>query len=866
MLFRFFTYLALVVASPSLHAQFEARQVHPLALTPDGTRLLVANSPESSLSVFDISNPSRPAPLLIDEIGTGLEPVSVRARSNGEAWVVNELSDSISVLSLTERRVLATLSVPDEPADLVFAGGKAFVSCARNSLLRVFDAITREPVGTIPLNGVYPRALAASADGSKIYVAFLLSGNGSTILPRTVAPAQPAPANGLPAAPRTALIVPASDPRIQHTVVDHDVAEIDTTTLAVTRYIGGTGTHPFDLAVHPQSGELWIANSESLNLVRFEPQLRGNFVRHRLTRVPLVGAPVVHDLNPSVNYSLLPNEPAKAIALAQPTGLAFNADGSRAWIAAFNSDRLAEVNTADGSVLNRVDLRTGGGGPAAMRGPRGLVLSNGGTRLQVLNKFSNSITTLDTASRAILSEIPAGSYDPTPAAVRAGRGFLFDARLSGNGTNSCASCHLDADRDGLAWDLGDPGGSMVTVKGANLSAHNLMLRDRTLHPMKGPMITQTLRGMAANISGVTQPAAAVTPKFHWRGDKPSIQSFNSTFSNLMGGSQIPAADMNALAAYLNTIPHHPNPNRNPDRSLPTSFRGGNASFGRDLFNNHLVSHCVVCHPLPAGTDNNIDLSREVDGTQNMKNPPLRTVYQRADLYNPAPGAQSLSGFGLGSDGTGHELPRSHFYQLDTIDSEAELANLTAFLLCFDTGTAPAVGRSVTVDLLNRSSAAVLAEIALLESQSGTNCDLVVQGRAGGRRFRFAPASLKYDADRSSRPSLTRSQVLDLLGGGDSFTFMGVPLGAGPRMGGDRDGDGIPDADEAIPATELGLIPAGADFSWAAGAGDWTPESAISLEDVWSPLNGAPSTTGPFLRLERPRTADGREFFRLRRTW
>ena len=31
---------------------FESPQVHPLALTPDGTRLLAVNSPENRLSVF----------------------------------------------------------------------------------------------------------------------------------------------------------------------------------------------------------------------------------------------------------------------------------------------------------------------------------------------------------------------------------------------------------------------------------------------------------------------------------------------------------------------------------------------------------------------------------------------------------------------------------------------------------------------------------------------------------------------------------------------------------------------------------------------------------------------------------------------
>jgi len=40
------------------------------------------------------------------------------------------------------------------------------------------------------------------------------------------------------------------------------------------------------------------------------------------------------------------------------------------------------------------------------------------------------------------------------------QGFLYDAKLSGSGTASCASCHVDAEMDPLAWDPGDPNGKM----------------------------------------------------------------------------------------------------------------------------------------------------------------------------------------------------------------------------------------------------------------------------------------------------------------------------------------------------------------------------------------------------------------------
>src|SRR5437867_10995345 len=80
---------------PSDFKSFESPQVHPLALTPDGTRLLAVNTPDHRLSVFQLGGEE---PSLVSEIPVGLEPVSVAARSDREAWVTNWLSDAVSVV------------------------------------------------------------------------------------------------------------------------------------------------------------------------------------------------------------------------------------------------------------------------------------------------------------------------------------------------------------------------------------------------------------------------------------------------------------------------------------------------------------------------------------------------------------------------------------------------------------------------------------------------------------------------------------------------------------------------------------------------------------------------------------------------
>src|SRR5687767_10649401 len=342
---RRFALLWLSLMAAFAHGQdfvnFEGKQVSPIRLSPDGSRLFAVNTPDARLSVFDISSPSNP--ILIAEIPVGIEPVSVNPRNNDEAWVVNEVSDSISIVSVPRRIVVDTIHVQDEPGDVVFAGGRAFVTCGRRNQVRVFDVVTHLPVGSpITLVGENPRALTVNSNGTKVYVAFALSGNRTTIIPPDRAPAQPPPTNpNLPPAPQVSLIVDATDPAwtnppnavIRYTMPDNDVAEIDTTSLTVTRYFPRVGTVNFAIAMRPNNGDIYVCNTDARNLTRFEPNVRGNMVSNRVSRIdPATGAITHFDLNPGIDYSVMPNLAARSNALAQPTSIVFGPSGSFAFV------------------------------------------------------------------------------------------------------------------------------------------------------------------------------------------------------------------------------------------------------------------------------------------------------------------------------------------------------------------------------------------------------------------------------------------------------------------------------------------------------------------------------------------------------
>src|SRR5690242_16532643 len=131
---------------------FESGQVRPLAMSPDKQLLFAVNTPDNRLEVFRIlgNHLVRTA-----SIPVGVEPVAVAARTNREVWVVNHLSDSVSIVELdadaTSGNVTRTLLVGDEPRDLVFAGPqgrRAFITTAhRGQNIPIDPQLTTPGVG-----------------------------------------------------------------------------------------------------------------------------------------------------------------------------------------------------------------------------------------------------------------------------------------------------------------------------------------------------------------------------------------------------------------------------------------------------------------------------------------------------------------------------------------------------------------------------------------------------------------------------------------------------------------------------------------------------------------------------------------------
>ena len=809
--------LATALSSAPLHAQtgsafvhFESPHVHPLELTPDGTRVLAVNTVDARLEVFDVL-PSAPFLRHAGSVVVGLEPVTVRARGNGEAWVVNHISDSISVVDLATLSVKATLLTGDEPCDVVFAGARerAFVTVSQLNRIEVYNPASLASAPTvINIAGEDPRALVT--DGTFVYAAIFECGNDSTVIPETrvsTASMNPYPGDpnpppnagnafsppltpGLPPSPRAGLIVRKDAAGVWRDVNNanwnsavtwnlngNDVAVINANTLGTT-YAKGFMTTPMALGMAPD-GRVIAVGTEARNEVRFESNLRSRFIRSEVAVLPAAGAltSARGDLNPHLNDAQSTIPPLqRMLSIGDPRGVAVSADGSRAYATGLGSSNLVAFSMAN---FARVGLCNVG------EGPTGIVLDAARGRLLTLNRFGGSISVVDESSLTHLGDVR--FFDPTPQFIRNGRPLLFDTHAtSGLGQASCASCHVDARMDQLSWDLGEPAGQVKLFNEVcNLGLPAQLGSCGNWHPMKGPMATQTLIGLEGQ-----EP-------FHWRGDRNNFAEFAHTATALLGAdSDFTATEMNRMEAYLASIDFPPNPNRNLDGSLRTALAGGNPVTGEQLFNTGNLDfvQCVTCHTMPTGGTSSIISGNLLAEPQAMKVPHLRNMLEKTG-FDALTAPANNRGFGFTHDGAVPTL--FDFFKLTVFNfaqgaaGDQQRRDVSAFMLSFDTGTHASVGAQATMGGATPNGAARRNQLVTIANAGKS--ELTARALTAGAERSYLLQAGVFQSDIAGETT-TLAALDSLAAKGAVVTYTLVPNGTGLRAL-DRDGDGFRDGDE-----------------------------------------------------------------------
>jgi DNA-binding beta-propeller fold protein YncE len=324
------------------------------------------------------------------------------------------------------------------------------------------------------------------------------------------------------AADRQALPMAWND-QVRFSLPDQDVFAIGVDDLAVNDTFSGVGTILFGIAVQPQSGKVFVPNTDAQNLTRFEGRgqssstsVIGHLHESRVTVIDPAGAASVQPvhLNTHVDYGRCcdkdGDENEKSFAF--PTSGVFSPDGERFFFSALGSDKVGIVSAgALGAQFDHDAARAAGelgeiflgDDVAEPSGPVGLAMDAQRDRLYVKTHFTNELVVIDARRERITGRFILPS--PEPERVTRGRSILYNARLtSSHGDSACASCHVFGDLDGLAWDLGDPDGATVTNPGP-FALPDFDIAD--FRSNKGPMTTQTLRGLANH------------GPMHWRGDR-----------------------------------------------------------------------------------------------------------------------------------------------------------------------------------------------------------------------------------------------------------------------------------------------------------------------------------------------------------
>jgi YVTN family beta-propeller protein len=783
---------------------FESAHIHPAVLTPSGNRLLVVNTPDGYLRVFNVTGDH---PTSVDDIPVGLEPVSVRCLDDNEAWVVNYLSDDVSIVDLNTLHVRATLRVGDEPGDVEFANGHAYVSVGGEDVVKVYDPATLALETTIAVNGRMPRALARRPDGSFVYVASFLGGNKTSVLsPADVTP-DSLPEDpelpqdpGLPPHPNVGLLIQRIlanwydfygnmwTSKAPYNVFDVDVTEINTTTNAIARTFATQSSTNMGLAVSPT--RIVVTGTDSRNMMRFEPRIVGYLVETVASFVSLsTGTVTQRRLDPHIDYDVVPGTQAEAdSAIGIPTCVAFSGDGLRAYTTSLATNKLGVLLPAGGafsSVMARVPT---------VAGPTGVVVDDARHRLYVVGRFLNQLETIQSDSLEALHVASIG-FDPTPDPIVNGRNVFYKGTTSGHGDQACATCHLFGDSDFESWDLGDPLGSYVPPPNPN------PLGLEGFHPVKGPMLTQSLKGLT-NLE-----------PFHWRGDRVNLSAFNGAFVTLQGRSApLEESELSSFSDFVMPLVYPPNPNENLDRTMPDAQPGSPSALrGQDFFMNHDLdgggTTCNSCHTaanFAPGTNHLMVAQSTIGEDQDLKVPQLRNVYKKTGFRDEA-GFTNKRGFGLMHDGSidrlytvlrsGHTA--SFDFGATQPEADANRADLEAYLMAFDTGIAPAVGRQLTFNGPNNSDPSSLSTVDTLLGQAGAgNCDLIAKGRlsAQKRGWLYLGADM-WKPDKAAESDISTAQLIALAGIGTEVTISGVPAGSGTRMGIDRDLDTYLDGDE-----------------------------------------------------------------------
>lgn len=386
---------------------------YALALSADGTRMLVANSGNGTVALVDPQ-----AGKILSVIPTGEKPAGVAlARDGKRAVVTHWYGYDLAILDIKSDKlsVAGRVAVGAEPRGVVLSPDGKFAYAAlgsTNEVVRV-DLAERNVTGRLEV-GREPRGLAISRDGLKLAV-----GN----------------------------------------VRAESISIIDRIAWKVERTISVAGTNLRQVTFDHDGKYAYVANMQNRGMATTANNIDlGWVLGQRLSRVKVAGGEPVDVL------SLDP----KGKAVGDVYGVAMSTDGAKLALSAGGTHELLLLSVKDeplpwrervGRDLIPQELlkndgrfrRTEVGGR-----PTELAFAPDNKTIYAANYLDNSIQAIDFDSGKVVRTISLGG-PATPSLARKGEILFHDATRSSNQWYSCNTCHGDGHTAGLDFDTMNDG-------------------------------------------------------------------------------------------------------------------------------------------------------------------------------------------------------------------------------------------------------------------------------------------------------------------------------------------------------------------------------------------------------------------------
>ncbi len=296
------------------------------SITPDGSQAWVCNKDDNTVSIINLTTKS-----VLDTISVGSAPMDVCITPDGrQAWVTNFNDDTVSVIDVATRAVTVTIGLPPgsgpEGIAITPDGTQAWVcdAAANPGALSVINVAAPHAVTTFAISSsaIGPSSIAIRPDGTEAWVANA-TGNNVTVISMG-----------------------------SHTVI---------TNIAV-------GILPFGIAITPDGTETWVTNFGS-----------------RTASVIDVSSRTVVDTITIASTS-------------GPGGIAFTPDGQGVWITNLGDNDAVEIDRATKTILNVVPC-------GASSGPTAIALTpDQAPTARFTVSTSGSVASLDASASSSPSE------------------------------------------------------------------------------------------------------------------------------------------------------------------------------------------------------------------------------------------------------------------------------------------------------------------------------------------------------------------------------------------------------------------------------------------------------------------------------